>query len=325
MELINKIWIWIQNVVVPFSPTDAATWGQLGDWIGGAGGTFITLASFVALIVTLRLSRAAMMRQSIYALFATMSKTHDDLTASLQMHNSKGADVFKVLLSDFNVCLKATTKNYPTRDIHKTIDIAYSIFFYGSTIAGRDYLKEQYDWVKINATLDDVSAKRNRLAHLFPDAKGHRLSGNQARLSNYYRNLYGIYTFINESKLPEKEKRSILKTVRTKMSNHEQALLALNICSHLGAKWEHEKLLKRYEPIKNIPKAFLTLPNGCPIEDLFPKVHFEFEQRKKRSTLLWGFELCGISASIKLRRASINESSFATRSSDETRNPIVNT
>jgi hypothetical protein len=145
------------------------------------------------------------------------------------------------------------------------------------------------------------------LSRRYPGAKGHRLSGNQSRLSSYYRNLYGTYTFIDESDLPAQEKRSILKTMRTKMNNHEQVLLALNICSHLGTKWEREKLLSKYEPIKNIPKAFLTLPKGVTIEELFPEINFEFEQRQKQKITLIKFELRGIAAYIKLKRANLND------------------
>jgi hypothetical protein len=308
VEQIYSLLEWIKKAIVPFSPKDEATWGQLGDWIGGTGGTIVTLASFVALLFTLKLSRAAMTRQGVYAIFAAMSKTHDDLTASFQMFDSKGADVFKILLSDFNVCLKATVKHYPELGTRETVDVAYTLFFYGSTLAGRESLKETYAPVKINAILNDISTKRNRLTQRYPEAKGHRLSGNQARLSNYYRNLYAIYTFIDESDLPAGEKRSILKTMRTKMNNHEQALLALNICSHLGAKWEHEKLLTKYEPIKNIPRAFLTLPNGDALEDLFPEINFEFEDHQKRRTTLLNFEYRGFSASIKIKRTSLDSS-----------------
>lgn len=304
VELITSVWQWIVNAVVPFTPDNASGWGQLGDWIGGIGGTLITFASLIALVRTLRISRAAMTRQGIYAVFATMSKTHDDLTRSFQINNSNGTDVFRILLSDFNVCLKATTKHYPELNTRKTVDVAYSLFFYGSTITGRESLKDDYDSAKIDSILDDISVTRNRLSRRYPGAKGHRLSGNQSRLSSYYRNLYGTYTFIDESDLPAQEKRSILKTMRTKMNNHEQVLLALNICSHLGTKWEREKLLSKYEPIKNIPKAFLTLPKGVTIEELFPEINFEFEQRQKQTITLINFELRGIAAYIKLKRAN---------------------
>lgn len=307
MDYIKAAWAWVVNAVVPFTPKDEATWGQLGDWIGGVGGTIITFASLIALIFTLKVSRAAMTRQSVYALFAAMSKTHDDLITSFQLNNSKGSDVFRILLSDFIVCLKFTSKHYPELTTRQTIDVAYTIFFFGSTITGRELLKENYDNDKIDAILDDISNIRNRLTQRYPEAKGRRLSGNQSRLSNYYRNLYAIYTFIDESNLPTGEKRSILKTIRTKMNNHEQTLLALNICSRLGSKWEDEKLLTRYEPIRNIPKGFLSLPNGEAIEDLFPEVKFEFEERQKKRTVLINFEYHGFSASVKIKRTNMSE------------------
>jgi hypothetical protein len=161
VELITSVWQWIVNAVVPFTPDNASTWGQLGDWIGGIGGTLITFASLIALVRTLRISRAAMNRQGIYAVFATMSKTHDDLTRSFQINNSNGTDVFRILLSDFNVCLKATAKHCPDLNTRETVDVAYSLFFYGSTITGRESLKDDYDSAKIDSILDDISITRN--------------------------------------------------------------------------------------------------------------------------------------------------------------------
>lgn len=304
MGFFDDIWLCVKKFIFPFTPIDASSWGQLGDWIGGAVGTLITFASLIALIFTFWVSRAAMIRQSIYALFATMSKAHDDLVASFQMHDSKGSDVFKILLKDFDVCLRATIKHYQGLSLRQTVDVAYSLFFYGSTIAGRDYLEGMFDPIKIKSILDEVSDKRNRLARLYPKSKGHRLSGNQARLSSYYRNLYGVYSFIDESNLPVREKRNILKAMRTKMSNHEQALLALNICSHLGEKWEDERLLRRYEPIKNIPKAFLTLPDGSTIDRLFPEVKFDFERSNERKTMVLNFDFFGFLVLIKLKYRS---------------------
>ena len=300
---IKNAWEWVANSVVPFTPNNGATWGQLGDWIGGTGGTIATFASFIALLFTLKLSRAATIQQGTYAIFASMSKTHDDLTAAFQMYDSQGKDVFRLLLSDFSVCLKATIKHYPELDTRDTIDVAYSLFFYGSTVAGRESLRNVYDPDKVSLILNDISTIRNRLSAMYPDAKGHRLSGNQARLSNYYRNLYAIYTFIDESRLPRDDKRRLLKTIRTKMNNHEQALLALNICSHLGAKWEHDGLLPKYEPIKNIPKGFLSLPNDAAIEDLFPEVQFEFKHHQRFRPRILNLKLLGLTATIKLNRS----------------------
>lgn len=277
MEIIKSWWNSFKIIFSPYDTQNATALGQLGDWFGGIFGTLITFASLLALLATFWLSRAAMNRQGIYAIFSAMSKTHDDLVASFQLSSAQGADVFRLLLSDYAEYLDKSIEHCPDLDSKQIIDLSYTLFFYGSTITGRETAEMRYDPIKVKAILDAVSAIRNTHASSNPGVPAHRLSGNQARLSNYYRNLYGIYSFIDESSLSKKEKKSILKTIRTKMSNHEQALLSLNICSHLGTKWKKDGLLKRYEPIKNIPRSFMLLPGNTKIEQLFPEVRFEFE------------------------------------------------
>jgi hypothetical protein len=302
---VDSINSWLGNiwsVILPFKPVDSGSYGQLGDWIGGVGGTIITLFSLIALILTLRLSRAAMTRQGVYAILSAMSKTHDDLTASFRMSDVQGSEVFKPLLSDFHRCVRATQNHYPELNVRECIDVAYTLFFYGPTITGQRSIASRYDASKVRLIFDEVSKLRDGLIARYPDVKDHRLSGNQARLSNYYRNLYAIYTFIDESGLPLKEKKSILKTIRTKMNNHEQALLALNICSHLGSAWERHELLERYEPIKNIPYAFLSLPSGVTIDELFPEIKFEFEDRQQSRSLIFQLEFYGLSIAVKIKR-----------------------
>lgn len=279
MEPTNSWWQTLKIIFSPYDPQNASTLGQLGDWVGGILGTLITFASLLALLATFWLSRTAMNRQGVYTIFSAMSKTHDDLVASFQMSSAQGADVFRLLLSDYAEYLSKTIEHCPDLDTKQTIDLSYTLFFYGSTITGRETAAMRYDPEKVKIILDSVSTTRNSLASSNPGAVAHRLSGNQARLSNYYRNLYGIYSFIDESSLSKREKKSILKTIRTKMSNHEQALLSLNIYSHLGGKWRKEGLLEKYEPIKNIPRSFMLLPGNAKIEQLFPKVRFEFEDQ----------------------------------------------
>lgn len=279
MDLLENWWQTLKTIFSPYDQTKASDLGLLGDWVGGIFGTIITFASLLALLATFWLSRAAMNRQGIYTIFSAMSKTHDDLVSSFQLSSSHGADVFRRLLSDYAEYQDKTIQHYPDLDAKQIVDLSYTLFFYGSTITGRETAERRYDPIKVKLILDDVSTIRNTHASINPGAPAPRLSGNQARLSNYYRNLYGIYSFIDESSLPKREKKSILKTIRTKMSNHEQALLSLNICSHLGAKWRNEGLLKRYEPIKNIPRSFMILPGNIKIEELFPEVRFEFENQ----------------------------------------------
>lgn len=101
--------------------------------------------------------------------------------------------------------------------------------------------------------------------------------GHQNRLSHYFRNLHSAFTFIDEQRLSEKEKQSLSKVLRSKLSNYEQALLAINALSEQGASWIETGLIAKYMPIKNIPKHFFSFDPAFDLKKSFPGVTFEWE------------------------------------------------
>jgi hypothetical protein len=107
-------------------------------------------------------------------------------------------------------------------------------------------------------------------------SQGRRLTGHQNRLAHYFRNLYAAYSFIESSKLTRKEKLDLGKILRSKLSNYEQALLVLNIRSHLGNAWEEDgKLVNVYMPIKNIPEHFFEFDKEFEMKKQFSGVTLE--------------------------------------------------
>lgn len=102
--------------------------------------------------------------------------------------------------------------------------------------------------------------------------------GHQNRLSHYFRNLHSAFTFIDEQRLSEKEKQSLSKVLRSKLSNYEQALLAINALSEQGASWIETGLIAKYMPIKNIPKHFFSFDPAFDLKKSFPSVTFEWER-----------------------------------------------
>jgi len=102
-------------------------------------------------------------------------------------------------------------------------------------------------------------------------------SGHQKSLSNYFRNLYGAFTFIEEAKLSRREKTSMAKLLRSKLSNYEQALLALNSLTDQGRSWINDRLMEKYMPIKNIPEHFFSFDEQFDLKAEFPMVSFEWE------------------------------------------------
>lgn len=100
--------------------------------------------------------------------------------------------------------------------------------------------------------------------------------GHQNRLSNYFRNLYSAFTFIQDSGLSKKEKYALAKVIRSKLSNYEQALLALNALTNQGGAWIHSGLLNEYGLIKNIPEDFFVFDSEFSLQRMFPDIEFEW-------------------------------------------------
>lgn len=69
-------------------------------------------------------------------------------------------------------------------------------------------------------------------------------------LGHYFRNLYHIVKFVDESKLHRKEKEGYIKILRAQLSNYEILLLAYNGLSPYGASFK--PLIEKYKLLKNL-------------------------------------------------------------------------
>lgn len=125
-------------------------------------------------------------------------------------------------------------------------------------------------------TLADLRSKLNFIAarSYFP--------GHQNRLGHYFRNLYVTYRYIDEASIPRKERDRLGRVVRSKMSNYEQAVLALNALTPLGLPWREGKnsLMRRYMPIRAVPKGFFGFDPAFVLHDIYPEVTFEWQDLK---------------------------------------------
>lgn len=106
--------------------------------------------------------------------------------------------------------------------------------------------------------------------------------GHQNRLGHYFRNLYVTYRYINEASIPTKERDRLGRVVRSKLSNYEQAVLALNALSPLGSAWREGKrsLMRRYMPIRAVPKGFFGFDPEFVLHEIFDEVKFEWQDLK---------------------------------------------
>ncbi len=249
-------------------------YGLLGDYIGGVWGTLFTALTVLGVFLTFWWSRRMDYRAKTYQVFAEMMRTHEEIVASLRIDKKTGRDTFSSVLSEFYVVYKLTKQVSPDDaiwSIADRVDIAYTCTFFGPHIVSEEVLKG-YGPERIKQLFGAIHTERQA------DKSARRqFGGHQLRLSHYFRNLFSAYTFIDGTRLSQEEKLALGKVLRSKLSNHEQAVLALNIMSHLGAEWERTGLVEKYKPIKNLPSFFLTFDRSFKVKDRFPYINFEWE------------------------------------------------
>ena len=262
--------------VFPRLPSgDLTQWGQFGDYIGGIWGTLISIAALIIIGLTWRSSKKVERRSRVLAVLSEMLKTHDLITTTDNMHFISRSGPPSVLLREFAAIYKILRKHdisFGQTSINDRIDIAYTFAFFGVSEQARKALS-RFGPERIKLINDQISKFGGRAEGRY---KG-LFRGHQTSVSQYMRTLYSMYRFIDDSKLDESEKIDLGKIVKSKLSNFEQAMIALNILSHLGQKWETNGIVDKYKPISNIPDAFFGFDKEFDITSMFPHVLFEWQ------------------------------------------------
>lgn len=118
---------------------------------------------------------------------------------------------------------------------------------------------------------------RNRLMMI---AGRSHFPGHQNRLGHYFRNLYVAYRYIDEAAIPKEERERLGRVIRSKLSNFEQAVLALNALTPLGMPWREGRisLVSRYMPIRAVPKGFFQFDPQFVLHEIYDEVLFEWQE-----------------------------------------------
>ncbi|WP_084600607.1 putative phage abortive infection protein [Aromatoleum toluclasticum] len=267
------------NQIIPDASTPPAKdameyYGLLGDYVGGFWGTVVGVLTLFVVLLTWRASRRTDYRSKTYQVFAEMLRTHEEIVTSMRINSFSGRDTFVLVLSEFYAIYKLTREAVPGDTIWSVsnrIDIAYTYTFFGPQLLALHVLKN-YDQALIKKVHDAVH--RERQENKNPKRV---FAGHQNRLSHYFRNLYSAYSFIDNADLTSTEKIALAKVLRSKLSNYEQGLLALNVICQLGQEWERTGILEKYKPIKNIPELFFTFDRKFSVKEQFPYIDFEYE------------------------------------------------
>lgn len=255
-------------------------YGLIGDYVGGLWGTIIGAITLIVIFMSWRSSRRLDHKTKVYQVFAELLRTHEEIISSMVLNRRKGREAFRSILSEFNFIYRATRALVPDDaewSIRQRIDIAYTFMYYGTLLQTQKVL-HSYDSARLKLISDRISRERAKNEQEKKSPK-RTFEGHQNRLSHYFRNLFTAYKYIDASPLSRSEKRILGKVLRAKLSNYEQALLALNIICHLGQEWERSGLLSAYRPIKNVPQNFFSFDENFNLKKEFPRIDFEWESQ----------------------------------------------
>jgi len=217
-------------------------WGTFGDYFGGILNPIFAFLGLIALLLTLRIQSRELsnstkeLKNSATALkaqgkllnkqnfentFFQMVKLHNDIVNSIDLHKTQGGE----LIAEGRDCFKN---------------------FY------KKKLESEY-WMTKRATSGVSEYKRINLAYSdFYDE-------HQQDLGHYFRNLYTIFKFIDESN--SEDKKLYIRIIRAQLSSFELGLLFYN-CLHDVSSDKFKLLIEKHHILQNFDTSLLFDPEN---------------------------------------------------------------
>lgn len=220
---------------------DPNNWGLFGDFIGGSLNPILAFLGLIALLITIRLQSkelvdastelkkstkameeqsASLEKQNFESTFFQLMRLHNDIVSDLDLRKTKSHNVI-----------------HKGRDCFKTWLRMYEHEYRGSIHLFTD--KSQYLGI-IRKSYDDF----------YRDY--------ESDIGHYFRNLYRIIKYIDESEVSNKYFYTGL--IRAQLSTIEQALLFYNGLSSYGTEFKH--FIERYNLLEHLNIDMLVDPEN---------------------------------------------------------------
>ncbi len=258
---------------------------RVGSFVGGCVGTIFAFVGVVLLFATLRSQKKAFQIQSFQNKYFELIKLHRENVAEIDLAGVSGRKFFVLSLRELRCILdvvrsaaKACNQQLAVTQLRQ---VAYYCLFYGvGPNSSRMLKKSLSDFDPTFITLvdeqlnDDGLKERVRRERDFPYKP---FEGHQSRLGHYYRHLFQMVRYVDESPLPI-NKYEYMKTIRAQLSTHEQAMLLVNSQTPLGRVWWDKGLILNYALVKNIPRDFFDSSAEFDMKSTFPTGFFEWEE-----------------------------------------------
>jgi len=183
-------------------------------------------------------------------------------------------------------------------EVESRARLAYLAFFHGSGPNARKGLRkaassDKYSKKLVNRVIREMSkvwrgcGRRSRLLeksqlkmNLIPGSTREKplayipFEGHHSRLAHYYRHLFQLVDYVHRC-APEGTEFNLVKLVRSQLSTHEQALLALHAYS-VKDQWRACKTnyISEYDLIGDLPGEFLRPDKEFPARKIYKDVEF---------------------------------------------------
>lgn len=280
--------IFISKAFRQSTTVDPEAAGRLGSFVGGYVGTIFALIGIVLLFATLRNQRRAFQVQSFENKYFELIKLHRENVAEVDLGGASGRKLFVLLLRELRCILEVVRRVAGSCNQQLTVSelrhVAYYCLFYGVGPNSSRMLKislSGFDSQFIDAVEaelnNDEFKERIRHERSFPYKP---FEGHQSRLGHYYRHLFQMVRYVDESLL-KINKYEYMKTIRAQLSTHEQAMLLVNSRTPLGLVWWNNGLILNYSLVKNIPREFFDRSTEFDMRTLFPDGYFEWEESQE--------------------------------------------
>lgn len=264
----------------------------IGDYglIGDSYGIFNALFSgfaFVGVLATLYLqsrdNRKRTIVEQYYQMLDVQQKVIDEINVAQvrkvkqgeSINIAKGRKAFVEFKIQMKYLVKAINdvndkEGFELSEVD-VADIAYAVFFYGSSKSWKPFMMEYLKDYKEAERLVDAIITRLDTEKIYILYRP-----NQNYLSVYFRNMYNAIKLIDGSSMfSSEEKNDYIKILRAQLSNAELYILFFNIISRFGKKWIDNKYVVKYQLIQNLPSKYC---DGYDPKRYFPDVKFEGEE-----------------------------------------------
>lgn len=217
---------------------DQGVWGQFGDYVGGILNPLFSVTALFALLYTIVLQTKELRESS-----EQLEKSADALSTqnSVLLKQSFETSFFN-LMSQFNELVRdlvAPNGSSKGKECFQWLNNSLVKQYMHNVVRG-DFVEPENDAVNLQYTD-------------FYKYNGHLIG-------HYFRTLYNILKFINNSQINPTEKKFYTNIVRAQLSKYELSLILYNCASTYG----REKLLPlvvKYDLLKHLEPESLATPN----------------------------------------------------------------